>query len=106
MDFSATTDTRRPSTLPIGRTDATRAAVRPKTRSTRMPNSAQLEFYPGAHVLIWVVDGKPTVWVQAWGGSDPIPGWDDGGMTPKKTTRGRFIIHSRGRTSRISGLTR
>jgi len=60
------------------------------------PNSAQLEFYPGAHVLIWVVDGKPTVWVQVWGGSDPIPGWADGGMTPKKTTPGRFIIHSRG----------
>lgn len=47
-------------------------------------------------MLIWVVDGKPTVWVQAWGGTDPIPGVDDGGMKPKKTTPGRFIIQSRG----------
>ncbi len=60
-----------------------------------MPQPSELHFYPGVHVMIWVVDGQPSVWVQAWGGTDPIPGWDDGGMKPKKTTPGRFVIHSR-----------
>lgn len=60
------------------------------------PNAGHLEFYPGVHVMIWVVDGHPSLWVQAWGGSDPVPGWDDGGMKPRKTTPGRYLIYSRG----------
>ena len=60
-----------------------------------MPNPGQLEFYPGVHVMIWVVEGKPALWVQAWGGTDPIAGWNDGGMRPRKTTAGRFLIFGR-----------
>lgn len=46
--------------------------------------------------MIWVVGGEPSLWVQAWGGTDPIPGWDDGGMRPRETTPGRYLIYSRG----------
>ncbi len=59
-----------------------------------MSQRNHLDFYPGVHVMVWVVGGKPSVWVQAWGGEDPVAGEDDGGMRPRKTTPGTYVIHS------------
>jgi hypothetical protein len=33
-----------------------------------------LHFFPGQHVMIWVVAGKATLTAEAWGGEDPERG--------------------------------
>jgi hypothetical protein len=56
-----------------------------------------LHFFPGAHRLIWVVDGKVVIDSEAWGGARPAPGdKSDPVMTPRRTTPGVYTVHSYG----------
>lgn len=58
------------------------------------PPSRELHFYPGEHVLTWVVDGKVLLTAKAWGGEVPTPGQTYVVMKPRPTTPGRFVVHS------------
>jgi hypothetical protein len=43
-----------------------------------------------------VVDGKPVLKAEAWGGAAPVPGFTYRVMSPRQTTPGRYVIHSYG----------
>jgi hypothetical protein len=65
-------------------------------QSTARKPVGVLHFFPGAKRIIWVVRGKAVVVGEAWGGEEPQPGVDYGKMKPRKTTAGRYVIHSYG----------
>jgi hypothetical protein len=44
--------------------------------------------------MIWVVDGKAAVTVEAWGGVAAVHGVRYDTMKPRRTTPGRYVIHS------------
>ena len=53
-----------------------------------------LHFFPGQKTMIWIVDGVVKIRAEAWGGEEPVPGMNYGTMKPRKTTPGRYVIHS------------
>ena len=53
-----------------------------------------LHFFPGVHLIIWVVDGKASIKAEAWGGEVPVKGVKYDVMKPRPTTPGRYVIHS------------
>jgi len=61
-----------------------------------MSQQKELHFFPGPHVLLWFVDGVVRLRAEAWGGVDPDPSAKDDVMEPRKTTPGRYIVHSLG----------
>lgn len=56
--------------------------------------SKELHFFPGEKLLLWVVDAKVEVRAEAWGGEPPQPGVQYNVMAPRRTTPGRYVIHS------------
>jgi hypothetical protein len=68
-----------------------------RTRSHASKPSArrdELHFFPKPRLLIWVVDGKPKLRTEAWGGAAPVHGATYDVMKPRKTTAGRYVVHS------------
>jgi len=62
--------------------------------SLPMSRRDDLHFFPGAHLMVGVVDGQPAVRAEAWGGEEPVRGRVYKTMKPRKTTPGRYVIHS------------
>jgi hypothetical protein len=59
-----------------------------------MADTKELHFFPGVQTIIWVVNGKPEIKADAWGGEEPVPGVKYDVMKPRPTTPGRYVIHS------------
>ena len=71
----------------------TRAMGEP-AKGTKPTSGQALHFFPGPHVIVWVVGGKPQIRAEAWGGELPKPGVSYAVMKPRPTTPGRYVIYS------------
>ena len=66
-----------------------------KTSQPKPPaEKKELHFFPGEHKIIWVVNGKPAIKAEAWGGEEPAPGVKYDVMKPRPTTPGHYVIQS------------
>ena len=54
----------------------------------------ELHFFPGPHLMVWVVDGKVALKAEAWGGEEPVAGVKYDVMKPRPTTPGKYVIYS------------
>jgi hypothetical protein len=55
-----------------------------------------LHFFPGDGSIIWMVDGRIVLRSNAWGGESPDPTIHYRVMPPRRTTPGKYVIHSYG----------
>src|SRR3954469_25284180 len=70
------------------------AGPSPPKPAKAAPKKSELHFFPGPHVMVWVVGGKPEARAEAWGGEEPKPGVTYPTMKPRPTTPGRYVIYS------------
>lgn len=57
-----------------------------------MADKKTLHFFPEMKRMVWVVNGKIAIDVEAWGGEPPDPKNPDPIMKPRRTTPGRYVI--------------